>query len=82
MLPDRVSNPRPLTYESGALPTALCGPALCALPCYNDTFQFKFHENSAHYGSICYFYADSRQYSFVTETILPKQNRIIIINIY
>ena len=28
MLPDRVSNPGPLTYESGALPTALRGPAL------------------------------------------------------
>ena len=28
MLPDRVSNPRPLTYESGALPIALRGPAL------------------------------------------------------
>ena len=27
MLPDRVSNPRPLTYESGALPTALRGLA-------------------------------------------------------
>ena len=27
MLPDRVSNPEPLTYESGALPTALLGPA-------------------------------------------------------
>ena len=25
---DRASNPGPLTYESGALPTALCGPAL------------------------------------------------------
>ena len=31
MLPDRVSNPGPLTYESGALPIALRGPA------YNDT---------------------------------------------
>ena len=33
MLPDRVSNPGPLTYESGALPIALRGPAdgnLCA----------------------------------------------------
>ena len=29
MLPDRVSNPGPLTYESGALPTALRGPASC-----------------------------------------------------
>ena len=28
MLPDRVSNPGPLTYESGALPMALRGPAL------------------------------------------------------
>ena len=26
MLPDRVSNPGPLTYESGALPMALRGP--------------------------------------------------------
>ena len=32
MLPDRVSNPVPLTYESGALPIALRGPASCA-PC-------------------------------------------------
>ena len=28
MLPDRVSSPGPLTYESGALPIALRGPAL------------------------------------------------------
>ena len=27
MLPDRVSNPGPLTYESGALPIALRCPA-------------------------------------------------------
>ena len=27
MLPDRVSNPGPLTYESGALLIALRGPA-------------------------------------------------------
>ena len=27
MWPDWVSNPGHLTYESGALPTALCGPA-------------------------------------------------------
>ena len=29
MLPDRVSKPGPLTYESGALPIALRGPAAC-----------------------------------------------------
>ena len=28
MLPDRVSNPGPLTYESGALPIALRGLAV------------------------------------------------------
>ena len=28
MLPDRVSNPGPLTDESGALPIALRGPAI------------------------------------------------------
>ena len=27
MLPDQVSNPGPLTHESGALPIALHGPA-------------------------------------------------------
>ena len=27
MWPDRVSNPGPLTYEAGDLPTALRGPA-------------------------------------------------------
>ena len=27
MWPDRVSNPGPLTYKTGALPTALCNPA-------------------------------------------------------
>ena len=32
MWPDRVSNPGPLTYESGALPTSLRGPAVV-----NDT---------------------------------------------
>ena len=31
MLPDRVSNPGPLTYESGALPIALRGPAMFSL---------------------------------------------------
>ena len=31
MLPDRVSNPGPLTYESGALLIALRGPALAVI---------------------------------------------------
>ena len=36
MLPDRVSNPGPLTYESGVLPIALRGPA--------KSFEIYFHE--------------------------------------
>ena len=35
MLPDRVSNPGPLTSESGALPIALHGPTL-----YNEAIKF------------------------------------------
>ena len=31
MLPDQVSNPGPLSYESGALPIALRGPAFSLL---------------------------------------------------
>ena len=31
MLPDRVSSPGPLTYESGALPIALRGPEVMGL---------------------------------------------------
>ena len=34
MLPDRVSNPGPLTYESGALLIALRGPASVKLNKY------------------------------------------------
>ena len=38
MLPDRVSNRGPLTYESGALPIALHGPAATEYrpPVYKD----------------------------------------------
>ena len=39
MWPDRVSNPGPLTYESGALPTALCGSAQN----YERTYNLKEH---------------------------------------
>ena len=41
MLPDRVSNPGPLTYESGALPIALCGPAAQYITTYNLITQLK-----------------------------------------
>ena len=40
MLPDRVSNPGPLTYESGALPIALRVPATSYVyqPTYHPTY--------------------------------------------
>ena len=43
MLPDRVSNPGPLTYESGALPTALRGLAhyYAKRKCYIRSTQAK-----------------------------------------
>ena len=41
MWPDRVSNPGPQTYESGALPTALRGPAYNTW-CYVSKFK-QFH---------------------------------------
>ena len=39
MLPDRVSNPGPLTYESGVLPIALRGPALIWAVCKIVIFE-------------------------------------------
>ena len=40
MLPDRVSNPGPLTYEAGALPIALRGPAANSVE--PDQTEFTF----------------------------------------
>ena len=44
MLPDQVSNPGPLNYESGALPIALRGLARGRFQgsCYGSTFQVKY----------------------------------------
>ena len=41
MLPDRVSNPGPLTYESGALPIALRGPQRAVKPRTTTTTSFS-----------------------------------------
>ena len=46
MLPDQVSNPGPLTYESGALPTQLRGPARFIENQVNDEyFSYLFVRN-------------------------------------
>ena len=43
MLPDRVSNPGPLTYESGALPIALRGTATAVVNESPGFEPLKFH---------------------------------------
>ena len=45
MLPDRVSNPGPLTYESGALPIALRGPASQVSVVYIYIIEFQWLEH-------------------------------------
>ena len=49
MWPDRVSNPGPLTYESGVLPIALRGPAALLV---NVTINVTIKT----YGSVQYYY--------------------------
>ena len=44
MWPDRVSNPGPLTYESGARPTALRAPAMLVDWSSNVVESFKIFE--------------------------------------
>ena len=51
MWPDRVSNPGPLTYESGALPTALRCPALNETY-LNAWYDFKSKPGKKSTGSI------------------------------
>ena len=54
MLPDRVSNPGPLTYESDALPIALRGPA--------GVFRYPMLSFKA---SVSWFYG-RRHFKFLT----------------
>ena len=46
MLPDRLSNPGPLTYELGVLPIALRGPANAASYCFSCYHLNKHEEQS------------------------------------
>ena len=49
MLPDRVSNPGPLTYESGALPIALRGPATANNIYFRNKLNFSEVYRSVNY---------------------------------
>ena len=44
MLPDRVSNPGPLTYESGALPIALRSLAAVSLYQHENQISLKYRQ--------------------------------------
>ena len=48
MWPDRILNPGPLTYESGALPTALRGPAFYVL-LFNPVCDICYLEDAMFY---------------------------------
>ena len=51
MLPDRVSNPGPLTYESGALPIVLRGPAVPGRPIDLDNGRARAIQKSYFLGN-------------------------------
>ena len=60
MLPDRVSNPGPLTYESGALPIALRGPARTGIGIKFQSSQFELQTAVYQAGSL----ANAPSYTF------------------
>ena len=56
MLPDRVSNPGPLNYESGALPIALRGPANFSGKVISCTTIHRYPIFSTRYSVMCKVY--------------------------
>ena len=65
MWPDQVSNPGPLTYESGALLIALCGPAQSI----GDIFSFRIYDT--------YFLHDVRGHS--ARVTLPRSTHVDLV---
>ena len=71
MLPDRVSNPGPLTYESGALLIALCGPASIPKPmALNLPLTFSVQFTKAVLRSSAIFRSSSLRYCLKSSAIL------------
>ena len=54
MWPDRVSNPGPPTYESGALPIALRGPATISVKGY-----IKYGLENTNKTNVCFIFIDT-----------------------
>ena len=63
MLPDRVSNPRSLTYESGALPIALRGPALNGGTKHLDAIEPLFCKSCLSYNNMVPKHLDVSMYT-------------------
>ena len=85
MLPGRASNPGPLTYESGALPIALRGPAVsheqsieCDAFCVKcDAYVHKMSYNGSHQVTvliICLLYTFSQRNSIFKLNYAGKFN--------
>ena len=67
MWPDRVSNPGPLVYESGALPTAMRSPA------------FAFHKNISDFAMItCLHIAYASTFCYVLIWIVVGQRPTVL----
>ena len=67
MLPDRVSNPGPLTYESGALQIVLHGPAALPRTCFHGSIGVRAIEVLLYY---YYYSAIAISYFTVFDTFI------------
>ena len=63
MLPDRVSNPGPLTYESGVLPIALRGPAKPVMSLIKCVYCYLSKPNETHGPEVIKLFSCSTQLS-------------------
>ena len=78
MLPDRVSNPGPLTYESGALPIALRGRPPGLVVYSNDDLRsilFFFFVFFQWQGQICFLCFDIRRDHGLCRRFSAKVNK-------
>ena len=84
MWPDRVSNPGPLTYETGALSTALRSPAsyqsviseylLPLFPCTGAVFWY--------FTLTKVIYKQKKLGNFQTVLLFPKCNRVFLFRLF
>ena len=82
MLPDRVSNPGPLTYESGALPIALRGPAPFMDMCQNyfknrnsNTKEINKRKNANSQQNLAVFWAATDSENIIIQILHGKKDK-------